>query len=191
MGKYVLVVKGSPRIKGNSSLLADQVIEGAKDAGADVESAILQELEIQPCTACDACKKAMDTYCVFQDDMQAIYPKLIRADALVLASPIYWFTMSAQMKLFIDRGLSALYGPPGPYPFKGKKIGIVLSYGDPDPFLSGAVNALRTFQDTFKHVGAEIVGFEYGSAWKAGEIGEQTALLKKAYQLGQKLGIET
>jgi hypothetical protein len=73
------------------------------------------------------------------------------------------------------------------YPFKGKRFGIVLTYADEDPFRSGAVNALRTFEDALGYVGAEIVGMVYGSACKAGEIKKNKNLLKKAYQLGKNL----
>jgi hypothetical protein len=70
----------------------------------------------------------------------------------------------------------------------GKQVGIVLTYGDSDPFNSGAVNALRTFQDGFAYIGAEIAGAVYGSASKAGEIRENQALMDQAYRLGERLG---
>ena len=101
MGKHVLIFKSSPREKGNSSILADKAAEGAKAAGAQVESFSLQRLNIQPCDACDTCQQT--GVCVLKDDMQTLYPKLQEAEAMVIASPIYWFTMSAQAKLFIDR----------------------------------------------------------------------------------------
>ena len=75
------------------------------------------------------------------------------------------------------------------YPFKGKKFGIILAYADEDPFRSGAVNALRTFQDAIRFLSAEITGMVYGSAWKAGEIKKNKTLLKKAYQLGKDLAL--
>jgi len=71
---------------------------------------------------------------------------------------------------------------------KGKKIGIVMTYADSDPFESGAVNAFRTFQDAYKHVGAEIVDMVYGSADAPGDIQENAEVIAQAYALGQKLG---
>ena len=71
--------------------------------------------------------------------------------------------------MFMDRWY-ALEGSQEFAAFAGKRIGIILTYGDPDPFVSGAVNALRTFQDAFNYVGATIVGMIYGSASEAGEI---------------------
>lgn len=74
------------------------------------------------------------------------------------------------------------------YTLRGKKIGIVMSYGDSDPFNSGAVNALRTFQDGFKYIGAEIAGMVYGSADKIGEIRGDPDVMARAYELGKLLG---
>lgn len=185
MPKKVLVVIGSPRRNGNSASLAKQVAAGAKVVGAKVETVFLQGMNIQPCTACDACRKKLKKDCIIKDDMRALYPKLKSADAIVIASPIYWFTISAQTKLFMDRWY-ALGGDDG-YALAGKKFAVVLAYADADPFTSGAVNALRTFQDAFNFIGAELVGTVYGSAWKAGEIKKNKALMDSAYELGRKL----
>jgi multimeric flavodoxin WrbA len=190
-GKKVLVAMGSPRKKGNSATLAKQVAAGAEAAGAEVESFYLHSLDIQPCTACDACREDTARDCVIEDDMQALYQKLRRADALVIASPVYWFTVSAQTKTFMDRWY-AFGNPQEKYaPFSGKRIGIVLTYADNDPFASGAVNALRTFQDAFNYVGAEIVGMIYGCASEAGEIENNRDLMENAYELGKRLGSGT
>lgn len=184
----ILLVMGSPRREGNSATLAKQVAAGAEATGATVESFYLHGMNIQPCTACDACREERGKDCVIDDDMETLYPKLRQADALVIASPIYWFTVSAQTKLFMDRWY-ALGGPGEEYAaFAGKRIGIVLTYADVDPFASGAVNALRTFQDVFNYVGAQIVGMVYGSASEAGEIRNNRDLMEKAYELGKQLG---
>ena len=121
--------------------------------------------------------------------MQKLYPKLRNADAIVVASPIYWFTISAQTKLFMDRWYAL--GSDEGYELAGKRFGIVLTYADADPFVSGAVNALRTFQDAFHFLKAEFVGMVYGSAWKAGEIRRNKQLLKEAYELGKKLAADS
>jgi multimeric flavodoxin WrbA len=185
-GKKIIVVLGSPRKEGNSTTLAKRVIAGAKANGAEVEVFYLHDMNISPCTACDECRDDPAKDCVIDDQMKALYPKLRRADALVIASPIYWFTMSAQTKLFMDR-CYALGGPDG-HALQGKQIGILLTYADADPFSSGAVNALRAFQDGFNYIGADIAGMLYGSAWKAGEIRENKELMKQAYELGKQLG---
>ena len=184
-GKNIVIVKGSPRREGNTATLAEQVAAGAQAAGATVESFYLHGLDINPCDACDACQSAPYGGCIVEDDMQLLYPKLEDADALVIASPVYWFTVSAQTKLFMDR-CYALRDEDG-WSFRGKKIGIVMVYGDSDPFNSGAVNAFRTFQDGFGYVGAEIAGFVYGSASNPGEIRRNEELMAKAFELGQRL----
>jgi multimeric flavodoxin WrbA len=182
----VLIALGSPRKTGNSAALAEQVAAGARAAGATVESHYLHGMDLHPCRACNACHRDTERGCVIEDDMQILYPKLVEADALVLASPVYWFTVSAQTKIFMDRWY-ALEGSNG-NAMAGKRVGILLTYGDSDPFNSGAVNALRTFQDGFRYIGAEIVGAVYGSASKAGEIRENKALMEKAHRLGERLG---
>jgi multimeric flavodoxin WrbA len=183
--KKILIVMASPRKEGNSSILAKQVAAGAEAVGAKVESFYLHGMNIKPCDACDACRGKTEVDCILDDDMHGLYPKLRQADVIVLASPIYWFTVSAQAKLFMDRWY-ALGGPEG-HAFAGKRFGIVLTYADTDPFTSGAVNALRTLQDGLNYVGASMIGMVYGSAWEAGEIRKNQELMKKAYELGKQL----
>ncbi len=183
--KQVLVILGSPRKKGNSSTLAARISRGAKSAGAEVETLFLQDLKISPCRGCDTCQTHDSKGCATKDDMQKIYPKLIRANAWVIASPVYWFTMSAQTKIFMDR----CYALPAyaKNPFAGKRIAIAMSYGDIDAVKSGCVNALRTFQDAFRYTRSKIVGMVYGSAMKAGEIVNNEALMREAEELGKLL----
>jgi multimeric flavodoxin WrbA len=187
MGNNVMIALGSPRRKGNSSTLAARVAAGAKSGGSHVETFWLHGMDIKPCTACGGCRKKNHVDCVIKDDMQILYPKLRSADVIVIASPIYWFTFSAQTKLFMDRWYG-LGGDQG-YALSGKHFAILLSYADADPFSSGAVNALRTFQDALRFIEAELVGMVYGSASKAGEIRENKALMKEAYQLGRRIAL--
>jgi multimeric flavodoxin WrbA len=184
--KRVLVLKGSPRERGNSSILADRLAAGAEAAGAKVERFVLHTMTIKPCDGCDACQKMDDGECVISDDMQILYPKLRDADTIVIASPIYWFAMSAQTKLCIDRWY-ALETSRGSA-LSGKKFALVLTYGDTDPWTSGATNAMRTFQDMCRYLKAEITGMVYGAASDAGDIETQPKLLEQAYSLGRKIG---
>ena len=184
MGKKVLILKGSPRERGNSAALAEQVAAGAREAGLQVDSISLQNMDIRACDGCDLCKETGE-YCAIEDDMQALYPKLVEADAIVLASPIYWFTFSAQLKLCIDRW----YGPwsVDNETFRGKSIGIVLTFGDTDVYTSGAINAIHTFESMFRFVHAPIVGMVYGSASDPGDAEKNPELMRSAYELGKKL----
>jgi multimeric flavodoxin WrbA len=104
----------------------------------------------------------------------------------VIASPVYWFTVSAQTKVFIDRCYGFFDGERNQ--LAGTRIGILMAYEDDDPFVSGAVNALRTFQDMFDYVGAPIVGMVYGQALDEGEIRKNPEVWTAAYELGRKLG---
>ncbi|RJX29522.1 MAG: flavodoxin family protein [Desulfarculus sp.] len=182
--KQVLVLLGSPRKKGNSAALAAAIAEGAREAGARVEAIFLHGKKIAPCKSCYACQKRNSRRCAIDDDMQPIYAKLKRADAWVLASPVYWFNMSAQMKTLMDRlfALKAYQIDP-----RGKKAAIAMSFGDSDPFSSGCVNALRCFQDAFAYIGLPIAGMVYGSAGGAGEILANAELMQQARELGQRL----
>jgi multimeric flavodoxin WrbA len=183
--KKVLVLLGSPRKKGNSAILADKIADGAKSAGARVETLFIHGMKISPCKSCYACQKPNSKGCSIKDDMQAVYKKLREADAWVIASPVYWFTVSAQTKLWMDRCFALL--PYAKEAFADKRIAIAMSYGDNDPFRSGCVNALRTFQDAYGYVQACIVGMVYGSAMDAGEIEKNKALMKEAEELGVQL----
>ncbi len=192
MSKKIIIVKGSPRKSGNSATLAEQVAAGAQAAGAEVESFYLHGLDIQPCDACEACQGAADLDCIIDDDMQTLYPKVRQADAIVYASPIYWFTVSAQLKLFMDRCYS-LGGEDyvEDHALAGKHIGVVLTYGGDDPYDSGAINAIRTFQDMFDYIPAKIVDIVYGYADAAGEIRRNEEVMEKARELGAKLASDT
>ncbi|UCE55323.1 MAG: flavodoxin family protein [Desulfobacterales bacterium] len=183
--RKILVLFSSPRKKGNSAALANQIIKGSASEGANVEAVFLNGMNISPCQACYACQKKDSKGCAIDDDMQSIYPKLVEYDTWVIASPVYWFTMSAQAKLFMDRCFALLAYANNP--FAGKRIAIAMSYGDTDPFNSGCVNALRAFQDSFNYVGANIIGMVYGSANEAGEITSNANLMQQAESLGKKL----
>jgi len=183
MTKNILILKGSPREKGNSAILADRAAVGALEAGAQVESIYLHGLDIRPCDACDECRNT--NMCVIQDDMNSLYPKLTAADAIVLASPIYWFTYSAQLKLCIDRW----------YAFQGnrwkdvsrKQFGIILSYGDTDLYTSGAINAIHTFETMNRFLEGKIVGIVHGSLDDVGDAEKHPELMQQAYDLGKLL----
>ena len=188
MSKFVLVLKSSPRENGNSNTLAQQVEMGAKEAGAEVESLMLHHMDIRPCDACDVCQET--GVCIVKDDMQQVYPLLEKADAIVIAGPVYWFTISAQAKLCIDRWYALNNeDSPGEGVFRDKQIGIILTYGDTDLYTSGGINAIHTFELMFRYLGAEITGMVYGTANEIGDAEKQPELMDRAYKLGQKLVI--
>ena len=180
----VLILKGSPRERGNSATLAGQAAEGARAAGAQVESIYLHGLDIRPCDACDLCLEQGE--CVIDDDMRPLYPKLAGAGAIILATPVYWFTFSAQLKLCMDRWY-AFQGSQWKE-LSGKRFGILLTYGDTDLYTSGAINAIHTFETMSRFLNGRIVGIVHGSLDKVGEAEQHPELLEQAYRLGQSLG---
>jgi multimeric flavodoxin WrbA len=186
--KKVLVLLGSPRRKGNSAILAEQISKGARSGKAKVETIYLHGKKIAPCKACMCCQRKGSKGCSIKDDMQEIYPKLLEAEAWVIASPVYWFNMSAQTKLCMDRWFALRAYKKNPY--IGKRIAVAMTYGDEDPFGSGCINALRTFQDAFNYTGADLVGMVYGSAVEEGEIKSNKKLMQKALELGKELAAE-
>jgi len=98
---YVLGINGSPRIGGNTDILIDKVLEGAKARGAETEKVILNNLKFSPCQECENIRD--DGTCIVEDDMQPLYKKIEEADAIILASPIFFGSLSAQTKMMIDR----------------------------------------------------------------------------------------
>ncbi len=182
--KNVVILLGSPRKNGNSAALASRIGKAAEEAGARVESFFIHGMDIKPCRACWSCQEPDSKGCIVKDDMQDLYTRLAGADAWVIATPVHWFNMSTQTKLWMDRCFAL--GKYGENPYR-KKIAIAISYGDADPLASGAVNAIRCFQDSFKYVGAEIKGIVYGSATNVGDILQNEELLKEAEDLGRKL----
>ena len=104
--KKVIVISTSLRHGSNSDLLADQFVLGAKEAGNDVEKISLVGKNIQFCKGCLACQKL--GRCVIGDDVNSIMEKVLRAEVVVWATPIYYYEMSGQMKTLIDR-MNAMY----------------------------------------------------------------------------------
>ena len=184
MTKNILILESSPRKKGNSAVLAERAAAGVRDTGVEVETIHLHGLNIAPCNHCDGCIRQRQ-FCVVQDDMQGIYPKLASADGLILASPIYWFTYNAQLKLCIDRwyGLWQIQHDV----FKGKPVGAILVYGDSDLYTSGGINAIHTLETTFRFMGANMAGFVYGTTNDVGDAANDPQLMESAYRLGKKV----
>jgi len=98
---YVLGINGSPRIGGNTDILLDKVLEGVKSKGARTEKIILNKLKFSPCQECENIRD--DGSCIIEDDMQSVYKKIDQADAVILAAPIFFGSLSAQTKMMIDR----------------------------------------------------------------------------------------
>jgi multimeric flavodoxin WrbA len=97
----VLGIMGSPRRQSNTEILLDKALEGAREAGAEVEKVLVSKLRISPCLEIYACRK--DGNCAIKDDMQALYKKLLEADHVIFASPMFFYGVTSQAKAVIDR----------------------------------------------------------------------------------------
>jgi len=181
----VLIVHGSPRRHGYSSFLAGRAAQGVADAGGRHQDVYLHWMDIKPCSACNACRKKGARFCVIKDDMAGLYPKIVESSAILLAGPVYWFTLSAQMKLFLDRfyGLNV----EATRCLSDKKVGAILSYGDTDPYRAGAVNAIQALQDMFRYTGSRLAGVVYGTELGPKERRARHQASEDAYQLGAEL----
>lgn len=97
----ILAIYGSPRLSGNTALLLDHAVQGAVEAGATVEKLVLRDLKMSPCLEIYGCKET--GRCVIQDDFQQVHEQLLACQGLMLASPIFFYTVSAHTKILMDR----------------------------------------------------------------------------------------
>ena len=97
----IIALYGSPRRKGNTAVLLKKAVEGAQDAGADVEEIVLRDLKLSPCLEIYGCLQAGD--CAIKDDFQKVRDKILDAQGLILASPVFFYTVSAHTKILMDR----------------------------------------------------------------------------------------
>ena len=187
----VLGISGSPRIKGNTDILLDRVLEGAKTKGADIEKIILNKLKFSPCQECESLKD--DGTCIVQDDMQDVYKKIKEADALILASPIFFGSLSAQTKMMIDR-FQCLWR--AKYILK-KDIGFKKIKGT---FISVEGSDRKDFFDNAKSIVKNLfatINADYREELfcpgvdEKGKILKHPDCLKKAFDLGVRLSRET
>ena len=178
MSKKVLIISASPRKGGNSDALCDQFLLGAKEAGHNVEKVFLRDHKINYCLGCGVCNNTH--VCVQKDDMKNLLEKMVNADVIVLATPVYFYTMDAQLKTFIDRCVSRYTE------ISNKEIYFIVAAADTNKDnLAPAIEGLRGFtRDCLE--GSKEKGIIYGTgAWQAGDIKKLPAY-QEAYEMGKK-----
>lgn len=178
MSKKVLILSSSPRRGGNSDLLCDQFMLGAQEAGNQAEKIFLRDKNINYCLGCGACQKSGS--CVQKDDMAEILDKLVAADVVVLATPVYFYSMSAQMKTLIDRTC------PVYTKISDKKFYIIATAADgSEDALDETIAGFRGFFRCLDN--PEEAGIIAGTgAWNIGDIKGQPAM-KQAYESGKNV----
>jgi len=183
----VVGIMGSPRTGGNTDILLDAALGGAEEVGGDVEKVILERLDLRGCRECESCFKT--GRCVLKDDMGHIYELLDEADVLIIASPIFFSGLTAQMKMMIDRcqclwaGKFLLGKPIGG---GRKRVGAFLSVGGRgDLSFKGAISVVKAF---FLSISVEYAGelLVPGIEGK-GTISGHPGALKEAGDLGASL----
>ncbi|HMM20032.1 MAG TPA: flavodoxin family protein [Selenomonadales bacterium] len=184
----LLAVLGSPRKKGNSSLLLDQYLKGIREANrdADIAKVYLQEKNIRHCTACDVCHTITPGRCAIKDDMQELYGLFAEAAMVVYATPVYWWGVSAQLKAFLDR-TNAFDVPDGTY-FAGKKAALLMTYGLGLPN-KGPELVAASFGEICRYTGMDLIDVYGICANKAEPAAENAKALREVYELGLRIAL--
>lgn len=174
----VLTLNSSPRKGGNSDVLCQQFAKGAEEAGHQVEKIDLREKKLSPCLACYACTK--EHICAIRDDMAGIFTQMQQADVIVLSSPVYFYSLSAQLKMLIDRCLVDYKS------LAGKKFYFIVTAADPRH--EAADETLAAFRGFLRCLpGAEEKGIIYGTGtWDKGDVYKHPAF-SQAYQMGKEV----
>ena len=176
MAKKVLILSGSPRKSGNSDLLCDEFMRGAMEAGHSVEKIRVQEKKIACCTACYACQNT--GICAIKDDMADIMQKMIDCDVMVLASPVYFYSIDVQLKAVIDRSVCRWTE------VKDKEMYYIMTAADTEKTsMDTTLACFRGYADCVE--GAVEKGIIYGTGvYHVGEI-KDTKHMKEAYEMGK------
>lgn len=175
----VLAISASPRNGGNSDVLCEQFLKGAAGMGNVVKKIKLSERNISLCTACYGCTKTKR--CIKKDDMEQIQQELIDADVIVLATPVYFYSMDAQMKIMIDRCL------PRYREISNKDFYYIITAADPEHSAANeTVAGLRGYLRCLP--GAKEKGIIYGTGtWDKGDVYRHPSF-EKAYEMGKTIG---
>ena len=181
----IIGILGSPRSEGNSSILAQAVLESAREQGAETDVFELNTIDFRGCQACDACKTGSDG-CVQKDGLTPVLEAMEAADAVVLASPIYYADVSGQMKCFVDRTYS-FFNPDFTTRLRtGRKSALILSQGDPDEksydsLADQYLQWLQSYGFADNHV------IRVAGVHSPGAVREKPELLRKAQEIGREL----
>ena len=179
MSKKVLIISSSPQRYGNSDTLCDEFAKGAKEAGHSVEKIFLRDYEVNYCLSCRACTTT--ARCVQKDDAPEILDKMLAADVIVLATPVYFYSMSAQLKTLIDRTVP-IYTQ-----LTNKEFYFIITAADDEQAdVERVIDALRGFSDLCLE-GTQERGIIYAlGVWKPGEV-NSTKYMEEAREMGGKI----
>ncbi len=179
----VLGIIGSPRRHGNTHILIDNVLEGAKSAGALTESIFLNDLLIKECDGCHVCWKGLE--CPKRDGMNPLYQKINDSDVLIFGTPVYWYGPTAIMKCFIDRFVY-FNCPENREKIKGKSAAVVIPFEEEDERASLAT--VEIFEKSLGYLEMNLTDVLLApGVGEKGAILEKKIILERAYNIGRML----
>lgn len=179
MGKSVLILSASPRKGGNSDTLCDEFLRGAQSVGHVAEKIFLREKKIGYCVDCGTCNRSHQ--CFQKDDMSKILDKIVQADIIVMATPVYFYTMDAQMKTLIDRTV------PRYTEISGKDFYFIVTAADTDKqMLERTIEGFRGFTEACLPDAHENRIIYATGVWQSGEVKGHPAM-KQAYEMGRQV----
>ena len=187
----ILGIAGSPRQNGNTSLLLQEALKGAEQAGASVEKVLLCKRNIYPCTGCEDCRKTGQ--CSLDDNMDQLYRKVLAANGIIVAAPVYFNSVNAQTKAFIDRfqciwerkqGLGQDVTDPVTRPAR-RGLFLSAARGDDPRVFDGAIKVMdRFFQTVDVNYYERLLFFRMG---ERGAVQKHPTALSDAFKLGEHL----
>jgi multimeric flavodoxin WrbA len=176
----LLAIVGSPRVNGHTNYLVEQALEEAAKLGAQTEKIILSQFRVNPCQAHDKCNSFSS--CVLKDDAAKILEKFVQADGVILATPVYYYNVSAQLKAFIDRNhILYAHGQKA----KAKVVGLIViasAIGIED-----TLSTLKNFVSSSFSVDSRHIFTVSGYAGEAGDIKNNTSMIDEARKLGKQI----
>lgn len=180
MNKKVLVLSGSPRKGGNSDCLADAFIRGTREAGNDAEKILICQKNVKGCLGCGACQRNGGS-CIQKDDIPEIYEKLKMADAIVLASPVYFYTWTAQLKAVLDRTFAV------ERQLKGKTFYLLCAGQAPsEDYMATMLDSFRKYIGCFRGEGNKEGGYVIACGTDRPGDAMNTPAIGKAYEMGKQ-----
>jgi multimeric flavodoxin WrbA len=190
MPKKILIISGSPKKDGNTQALIDEFVKGAGEKGAEIEvvHAAFLKYKANGCTSCRACQKYDEYECAINDEAKPVLKRMADVDVIVMATPLYFFSASAQLKLIFDRMFS-LYkwdneADTMKTPLKGKTFALIGS-----AFEDVGLDALEApFKITADYTGMKFKSLLVPNAGESGDVKKKPDALKKAYEFGRDIG---
>ena len=171
----IVVLAGSPHKKGTSNTLVEEFKRGAEEVGKQVEIIDLAHMDIHPCMGCDAC--GMNGDCIQKDKGNEILNKIIESDAIIIASPVYYYNISSQLKMMIDR----FYAKTTKITNRNLKAGVIMTAWNNDDWTYDAID--KYFDILFDYMHYKDSGRIYGKG-----CGTVSIMPKKFYEEAYSLG---